>query len=46
MRLSFRGMTAEQEADYLPVVVEEYAAELVRSGSYDESRAIAKSQRS
>ena len=46
MSLTFRGMTAEQEAVYLPVVVEEYAAELVRSGSYDESRAIAKSQKS
>lgn len=46
MSLTFRGMTAEQEAVYLPAVVEEYAAELVRSGSYYESRAIAKSQKS
>jgi ribosomal protein S18 acetylase RimI-like enzyme len=39
-------MTVEQEAVYLPHVVEEYAAELVRSGSYEEARAIAKSRTS
>ena len=45
MSLSFAVMTPEQEATYLPVVVVDYAAELVRSG-YDEAQARSRSEAS
>jgi ribosomal protein S18 acetylase RimI-like enzyme len=44
--LRFETMTPQQERAYLPLVVEEYASELLRSGSYDEARARSRSERS